>query len=523
MFAMASSSLFTLTILLLFLCSSIFLSQADPICRKTEDIQDIIIKNWVDGKKDENIQCIGAKFGEKLPEEEGKTAKLSPKIPNPSDCCSTLTEKLSGAIAVCPRGTCEFATKAEVAQSAGAAVLLLINDDKDSLPIIDCPSNKTSNITIPTVVITNSDGEWLSNAMGGNKKVELLVYAPPRWIVHPSVTFLWVMTVTTVALAAVWSELAASKETEEHYDELQPKKSPKAVKEDDEDEIVEINLMSAVSFVITASAFLLLLYFFMSSWFVWVLIILFCLGGTQGMHSCITSLVSSKYKKQKVRLPAFGEVSVFSLVILVLCLVYATFWAITRKQSYSWIGQDVLGIGLMITVLQLAQLPNIKVATALLSCAFCYDIFWVFISPALFGNSVMISVAKGDNSGGESIPMLLRSPKFFDPYGGYNMIGFGDILFPGLLVAYSFRFDKAKKRGLREGYFLRLMIGYTCGLLLTYLGLYLMNGHGQPALLYLVPCTLGTIIVLGLLRGELKELWNSTLDDTRAKPSSVEA
>lgn len=91
------------------------------------------------------------------------------------------------------------------------------------------------------------------------------------------------------------------------------------------------------------------------------------------------------------------------------------------------------------------------------------------------------------------------------------------------------------------------------GLLLTYLGLYLMNGHGQPALLYLVPCTLGTYrilylfqihnvgkdinallifiikkiayhvhdlyisifgvitgtcIILGLVRGELKELWN---------------
>lgn len=29
------------------------------------------------------------------------------------------------------------------------------------------------------------------------------------------------------------------------------------------------------------------------------------------------------------------------------------------------------------------------------------------------------------------------------------------------------------------------------GLFLTYLGLYLMDGNGQPALLYLVPCTLG--------------------------------
>ncbi|KAK1400541.1 hypothetical protein POM88_000146 [Heracleum sosnowskyi] len=65
-----------------------------------------------------------------------------------------------------------------------------------------------------------------------------------------------------------------------------------------------------------------------------------------------------------------------------------------RKGGYIVIkGRACKGIGLMIMVLQLAQLPNIKVATALLSCAFCYDIFWVFISPALFGNSVMISAA----------------------------------------------------------------------------------------------------------------------------------
>ncbi|KAK1396409.1 hypothetical protein POM88_006272 [Heracleum sosnowskyi] len=79
-------------------------------------------------------------------------------------------------------------------------------------------------------------------------------------------------------------------------------------------------------------------------------------------------LRSSKYKKQKVRLPAFGEVSVFSLVILALCFVYATFWAVTRKQSYSWIGQYVL------VRLLLHFFPVLSVMTS-------------------FGNSVMISAA----------------------------------------------------------------------------------------------------------------------------------
>ncbi|MBA0812844.1 hypothetical protein Gohar_026778 [Gossypium harknessii] len=58
-----------------------------------------------------------------------------------------------------------------------------------------------------------------------------------------------------------------------------------------------------------------------------------------------------------------------------------------------------------------------------------------------------------------------------------------------------------------KGYFVWLMVGYGFGLFFTYLGLYLMNGNGQPALLYLVPCTLGVTVVLAAIRGDLKALW----------------
>lgn len=54
-----------------------------------------------------------------------------------------------------------------------------------------------------------------------------------------------------------------------------------AAKHEEENEILHINVKSAVVFVITASTFLLLLYFFMSAWFVWVLIVLFCIGGVE--------------------------------------------------------------------------------------------------------------------------------------------------------------------------------------------------------------------------------------------------
>ncbi|MCD9640615.1 hypothetical protein HAX54_026021 [Datura stramonium] len=196
---------------------------------------------------------------------------------------------------------------------------------------------------------------------------------------------------------------------------------------------------------------------------------------------------------------------------------------ITTKRKHHTLGLGkILGICLMITVLQLAQLPNIKVATVLLSCAFLYDIFWVFLSPAIFHDSVMIAVARGDKAGGESIPMLLRVPRVSDPYGGYDMIGFGDILFPGLLVCFAFRFDKARRKSVLNGYYIWMMVGYGIGLLFTYLGLYLMNGHGQPALLYLVPCTLGVYVVLGSLRGELKDLWNYDGESTKVSDSLLE-
>ncbi|RYR15380.1 hypothetical protein Ahy_B04g072122 [Arachis hypogaea] len=104
-------------------------------------------------------------------------------------------------------------------------------------------------------------------------------------------------------------------------------------------------------------------------------------------------------------------------------------------------------------------------------------------------------VARGDRSGEDGIPMLL------------SIIGFGDIILSGLLVAFSLRYDWLAKRNLRSGYFVWAMSAYGLGLLLTYVALNLMDGHGQPALLYIVPFTLGTFLLLEKKRGELNLLW----------------
>jgi len=230
----------------------------------------------------------------------------------------------------------------------------------------------------------------------------------------------------------------------------------------------------------------------------------------QGLQTCLVALLSRWFKpaaESFVKVPFLGAVSHLTLAVCPFCVAFAVVWAVFRQLPFAWIGQDILGIALIVTVIQIVRVPNLKVGSVLLGCAFLYDIFWVFISKRWFHESVMIVVARGDKTDEDGVPMLLKIPRMFDPWGGYSIIGFGDILLPGLLVAFSLRYDFSAKKGLRSGYFLWAMVAYGSGLLITYVALNLMDGHGQPALLYIVPFTLGTLIALGWKRGELQNLW----------------
>ncbi|NP_001346469.1 uncharacterized protein LOC100217036 precursor [Zea mays] len=469
------------------------------------------VKNWVNGTEGTTFVGLSAKFGAPLPRDIHEAKKSFAVLSNPIDCCSNLTSKLTSSVAIATRGECAFTEKANIAQASGSTGLLVINDNEELYKMV-CGENDTSiNVTIPVVMIPQSAGKKLKNLLHHGASVEVQLYSPNRPTVDLSACFLWIMAVGTIVCASLWTEFVTCEQVDERYNQLTRKDGPDTgTKYREDKEVFEISAKGAFIFIIVASVFLLLLFYFMSSWFVWVLIVLFCIGGIEGMHACLVTLLARIFKdcgQKTVQLPVLGEVLILSVGIVPFCAVFAILWAVYRHASFAWIGQDVLGICLMITVLQMARLPNIKVASALLSAAFVYDIFWVFISPLIFHESVMIAVARGDNTG-ESIPMLLRIPRFFDPWGGYDMIGFGDIIFPGLLVGFSYRFDRANRKGVLSGYFLWLIVGYAVGLFITYLALFLMDGHGQPALLYLVPCTLGVIVILGWLRGELYELWN---------------
>ncbi|KAG7250177.1 hypothetical protein CRUP_015329 [Coryphaenoides rupestris] len=84
------------------------------------------------------------------------------------------------------------------------------------------------------------------------------------------------------------------------------------------------------------------------------------------------------------------------------------------------------------------------------------------------------------------LPMVLKVPRLnSSPLAlcdrPFSLLGFGDVLVPA----------------------------YGIGLLLTFVALAVMK-MGQPALLYLVPCTLLTSLAVALWRRELPQFWSGS-------------
>lgn len=470
------------------------------------------VQTWVDDTEDAEFVGVGARFGPAIVAKEKNANRTRLTLSDPRDCCSPPKNKLAGDVIMVHRGHCKFTTKANNAEAAGASAVLIINNQKELYKMICEPDETDLDIDIPAVMLPQDAGASLEKMLMNRSSVSVQLYSPRRPLVDIAEVFLWLMAVGTIMCASYWSAWSA-REAAVEQDKLL---------KDDVDEVpntkalgaggvVDINTTSAILFVFVASCFLVILYKLMSSWFVELLVVLFCIGGVEGLQTCLVALLSRWFKhagQSYIKVPFFGALSYLTLAVSPFCIAFAAVWAVYRNLSFAWIGQDILGIALIITVLQIVHVPNLKVGTVLLSCAFLYDIFWVFVSKKLFHESVMIVVARGDRSGEDGIPMLLKIPRMFDPWGGYSIIGFGDILLPGLVIAFSLRYDWLAHKTLRAGYFLWAMFAYGLGLLVTYVALNLMDGHGQPALLYIVPFTLGTFLTLGRKRDDLKVLWS---------------
>lgn len=186
-----------------------------------------------------------------------------------------------------------------------------------------------------------------------------------------------------------------------------------------------------------------------------------------------------------------------------------------------WVLSNALALSLATAALAFLRLDSFPTAFALLGALLAYDIFWVFCTP------VMVAVARGIDA-----PIKLQAPKT----GAFAMLGLGDVVVPGLMIALCLRFDlglHALRNPRRDDigprsrfaktYFATAMVSYVLGLVATVVAMN-WQGRAQPALLYLSPaCSLGPL-ALAAARGELGLLmrWRDEADDKDSDDRTIE-
>lgn len=97
--------------------------------------------------------------------------------------CNALTNgtAISGNIAVAVRGTCNFSTKALTAQNAGATALIIINNQPQAPATLGTGAESAS-ITIPVVMISQTQGAALLTALQNGETVVGFLGRQSEWI-----------------------------------------------------------------------------------------------------------------------------------------------------------------------------------------------------------------------------------------------------------------------------------------------------------------------------------------------------
>ncbi|XP_032417470.1 signal peptide peptidase-like 2A isoform X4 [Xiphophorus hellerii] len=421
------------------------------------------------------------------------------------DTSGVRLEAVKGKALVVMRGQCNFSQKAIVAQKLGAKALLIASNTTLITPSAN--ESEYPKVHIPLALMRYMDFLTAERVFGEGMEVKL--YAPQYSKIDPNIAVLLLIAIATVALGGLWSgacererlkSYAAGGGAEEHKtDSSRVLYSP----------------LSIIIFVIVMCGMLVLMYFFYNV-LVYIIIVIFCFATASALFSCLDAvldLIRCGTLSFSVRNKSF---SVRSILLASVCISVAVIWGVYRNEDrWIWILQNLLGIAFCLNFMKTITLSNFKICVILLTLLLLYDVFFVFITPFFTKNgvSIMVQVALGPDASGEKIPVVMRVPRFSAWAQNlcglqFSILGYGDIIVPGLLVAYCSRFD-VWINSRKKVYFISCGFAYLLGLVLTF-AVMLLSGMGQPALLYLVPFTLITSAVVAGCRGEMRQFWTGT-------------
>ncbi|CAO3659260.1 unnamed protein product [Rhizopus stolonifer] len=214
--------------------------------------------------------------------------------------------------------------------------------------------------------------------------------------------------------------------------------------------------------------------------------------------------------------------TVIHFMLMFTSIALTVFYGLTKH----WIASNIFGFSFSVNAIQLLSLDSFKTGMILLSGLFFYDIFWVFYTP------VMVSVAKNFDA-----PIKLLWPRniiehLFEKTSSFAMLGLGDIVIPGIFVALTLRYDRHmswkrqpvgqfRSTDFPKPYFQACFTAYIIGLITTTVVMHVFHA-AQPALLYLSPACILSVLITAATRGELKELFLYTVEEDKKEDKKEE-
>ncbi|XP_075547654.1 signal peptide peptidase-like 2B [Dermacentor variabilis] len=403
-------------------------------------------------------------------------------------------------------GNCTLEKAMQIYKDARAyALIIALSSNK----LNDITVEKTSSSVTDLVLIfaANKSAQFLKKLMIPKQPFPAKLFTKSMQV-DPGLLVIWFLAVFSVGIGSYWSgnirhqvylcEVHKRQEAAMRRRRLSSTGSvvgrrpsrPQGMNIIEEESSLDVSPVWVLSFVVFMGTMLVVLYLFIA-YLVYFIHGMFALSSAVAILGVLEPLVY-KMPCGTGRLPVgavpcfHGSLEVRQALVLIMAVIVPAVWVYWRHHPLSWIMQDVLGVCFSVYILRVLRMPSLKK-----------------------GDSIMVEVARGGGSK-EQIPMVMRVPRFGNQdisacLNSYSLLGFGDILVPGLLLAFLRGFDLSNVGGCM--YFPVALIFYGLGLLATFASLYLMR-LAQPALMFLVPFTVLPTLLIARLRGEFDDIWN---------------
>ncbi|OHT10205.1 hypothetical protein TRFO_20594 [Tritrichomonas foetus] len=271
----------------------------------------------------------------------------------------------------------------------------------------------------------------------------------------------------------------------------------------------EITGKTAVVMLLTSSIMLLILYYVLNS----IILFLKCILAV----SSIVSVAFVVYDWVYLFFNQFYSFSqkILSIITFLFSIFISGLWFFTEH----WLPTNLMSFCLCVSGICLIKINRYQIVLITAVGFLIYDVWWVFLSPVVFGDSVMVEAA---TKIAPHIPAMFTIPKkvtnpylvylftpdlFSESFESYvdvmnSMIGCGDIIIPGIVLDFFLRFDTLYKTSLFNASF----IGYVVGVALSWIMVKVMK-KGQPALLWIFPSVLIPATICAKYQKVLKILW----------------